>query len=41
MDVEDSQIEFAIRYDQSRTVVKVFDLLAQLFGLKYKEELIG
>ncbi len=32
-EIEDSQVEFAIRYDKTIIVMKVFQMLAELFGL--------
>ena len=40
MNIEDSQVEFAILYDKTPFVVKSFNMLAELFGLRSKEELI-
>jgi hypothetical protein len=37
---EDAQARFAIKYDKSRKVGKVFTLLARLFDLQQKEDLL-
>lgn len=40
-EAEDAQAKFAIKYDKSRKVGKVFNLLAKLFDFSKKDELLG
>ncbi len=38
---EDAQTKFAIKYDKNKRVGKVFSLMAKLFDLKKKEDLLS